>query len=167
MYLDSKIAQLLHDEHQRTVDLMNRLEEAVTGRQTKTAPANDDAATTALLVDMNAELQATTGHHFNFEEDNIFPALTAIGDVAIPYILRQEHDLLRNLSEYLLPVVEKARANGFTAESWAEFCELALELVERQISHIQKEEMGLLPTLSGLFEDDRDGELVMLYAEAS
>ena len=65
----------------------------------------------------------------------------------------------------MLPVVEKARADGFTAESWAEFCELALELVERQISHIQKEEMGLLPTLSGLFEDDRDGELVMLYAE--
>ena len=96
-----------------------------------------------------------------------FPALSAIGDVAIPHILRQEHDLLRNLSEFMLPAVEKARADGFTGESWAEFCELALELVERQISHIQKEEMGLLPTLSGLFEDDRDGELVMLYAEAS
>ncbi len=167
MYLDSQIAQLLHDEHQRTLDLMNRLEEAVTGRKAKAAPASDDAAAKALLADMHAELQATTGHHFNFEEENIFPALTAIGDVAIPHILRQEHDLLRNLSEYLLPVVEKARADGFTAETWKEFCELALELVERQISHIQKEEMGLLPTLSGLFEDDRDGELVMLYAEAS
>jgi DUF438 domain-containing protein len=167
MYLDSQIAQLLHEEHQRTLDLMNRLEEVTTGRKAKEVPAPDDAAATALLADLNAELQATTGHHFNFEEENIFPALTAIGDVAIPHILRQEHDLLRNLSEFMLPVVEKARAGGFTAESWAEFRELALELVERQISHIQKEEMGLLPTLSGLFEDDRDGELVMLYAEAS
>ncbi len=167
MYLDSQIAQLLHDEHQKTLDLINRLEERITGRRAKEVPGANDAAAVTLLADLHAELQATTGHHFNFEEDNIFPALSAIGDVAIPHILRQEHDLLRNLSEFMLPVVEKARADGFTAESWAEFCELALELVERQISHIQKEEMGLLPTLSGLFEDDRDGELVMLYAEAS
>ena len=166
MYYDSQIAQVLHDEHLRIIDLMNRLEGLTTGRKARNAPAGDDAATTILLADLNAELQGVAGHHFNFEEDNIFPALTAIGDVAIPYMLRQEHDLLRNLSEVMLPMVQKARGDGFTADEWAAFRDLALELVERQITHIQKEEMGLLPVLSGVFEEQEDGELALLYAES-
>ena len=166
MHYDSQIAQVLHDEHMRIIDLMNRLESFTTGRQAKSAPAADDAAAAALLADLNAELQDTAGHHFAFEEDNIFPALTAIGDVAIPHMLRQEHDLLRNLSEVMLPMVQKARDGGFMADDWEAFRELALELVERQITHIQKEEMGLLPALSGVFEEQEDGELALLYAES-
>jgi DUF438 domain-containing protein len=166
MYYDSQIAQVLHDEHLRIIDLMNRLEGATTGRKAKVAPAGDDPEAATLLADLNAELQGVAGHHFEFEEENIFPALTAIGDVAIPHMLRQEHDLLRNLSETMLPLVQKARGDGFTADDWAEFRDLALELVERQITHIQKEEMGLLPVLSDVFEGQRDGELALLFAEA-
>ncbi len=166
MYHDSHIAQLLHDEHQRTIDLMNRLEEATTGRGAKSAPSGGDSGTRSLLADLHAELLATTDHHFKFEEDNIFPALSAIGDVAIPHILRQEHELLRNISQFMLPLVKRVRENGFAAPDWDEFRDLALELVERQIAHIQKEEMALLPALSDLFEANEDSELVMRYAEA-
>ena len=165
MYYDSPIAQLLHDEHQRTIDLMNRLEEATTGRKAKAAPKPDNGPAMAMLADLQAELQALTDHHFKFEEDNIFPALTAIGDVAIPHILRQEHELLRNISKFMLPLVQRVRENGFAASDSTEFRDLALELVERQIAHIQKEEMGLLPTLDTLFEEQEESELVMLYAE--
>ena len=166
MYHDSQIAQVLHDEHLRIIDLMNRLEDLTTGRKAREAPAGDDPATATLLADLNAELQCVAGHHFDFEEENIFPALAAIGDVAIPHMLRQEHDLLRNLSQVMLPMVQTARRDGFTADEWAAFRDLALELVERQITHIQKEEMGLLPALGGVFEEQRDGELALLFAEA-
>ncbi|MDA1098691.1 MAG: hemerythrin domain-containing protein [Proteobacteria bacterium] len=166
MHYESRIAQVLHDEHLRVIDLMNRLEGFTTGRKAKLAPAKDDAAAGALLADLKAELQGVSGHHFNFEEENLFPALIAVGDVAIPHMLRQEHDLLRNLSEVMLPMVQEACSNGFTAEAWAAFRDLALELVERQITHIQKEEMGLLPALSGVFEEQQDGELALLFAEA-
>jgi DUF438 domain-containing protein len=166
MYHDSHIAQVLHDEHLRIIDLMNRLEGFTTGRKAKNAPTLDDAAASTLLADLNAELQGVAGHHFDFEEKQIFPALTAIGDVAIPHMLRQEHDLLRNLSGVMLPMVQKARGDGFTTDDWAAFRDLALELVERQITHIQKEEMGLLPVLSEVFEEQQDGELALLFAEA-
>lgn len=165
MDFDSQIAQMLHEDHQRTIALMNRLEDITTGRRAKNAPAQDDGPAMTLLADLHAELEATTDFHFKFEEDNIFPALTAIGDVAIPHILRQEHELLRNLSTFMLPLVQRIRENGFTETDWTEFRDLALELVERQIAHIQKEEMGLLPALANLFEEQRDSELVMLYAE--
>ncbi|MBT5192057.1 MAG: hemerythrin domain-containing protein [Rhodospirillaceae bacterium] len=165
MYHDSQIAQLLHDEHLRTIDLMNRLEEATSGRRAKSAPADDDTAAKLLLADLHAELQGTAEHHFSFEEENIFPALMAIGDVGIPTILRQEHALLRNVSETLLPLVERAREGGFTEPDWLEFRDLALDLVERHITHIQKEEMGLLPALSSLFDAEAASELVIRYAE--
>lgn len=165
MEFESQIARVLHDEHLRTIDLMNRLEGITTGRKAKEAPPIDDTEAAAMLAELGAELAGSASHHFDFEEENIFPALTAIGDVAIPHILRQEHDQLRNLSEFMLPLVKKARSEGFTSDDWAEFRDLSLELVERQISHIQKEEMGLLPALTGLFEDERDGELALLFVE--
>jgi hypothetical protein len=41
-----------------------------------------------------------------------------------------------------------------------------MEIVERQVSHIQKETMALLPLLDDLLDDDTDRELSMAYASA-
>ena len=41
-----------------------------------------------------------------------------------------------------------------------------LELVERLVSHIQKETMALLPLLDDLLDEDTDRELAMAYASA-
>jgi hemerythrin-like domain-containing protein len=38
-----------------------------------------------------------------------------------------------------------------------------MELVERQVSHIQKEEMALLPMLSDLLDDETDRRLASEY----
>ncbi|MEN9398357.1 MAG: hypothetical protein RLZ81_2887, partial [Pseudomonadota bacterium] len=40
----------------------------------------------------------------------------------------------------------------------------ALELVERQVAHIQKEEMALLPLLEDLLDDETDRQLAFDYA---
>ena len=39
-----------------------------------------------------------------------------------------------------------------------------LELVERLVSHIQKEEMALLPLLDDLLDDETDRQLAFAYA---
>jgi hypothetical protein len=39
-------------------------------------------------------------------------------------------------------------------------------MVERQVAHIQKETMALLPMLDDLLDDDTDRELSMSYATA-
>lgn len=41
-----------------------------------------------------------------------------------------------------------------------------MEIVERQVAHIQKETMALLPLLDDLLDDDTDRELSMAYASA-
>ena len=44
------------------------------------------------------------------------------------------------------------------------FRRCALELVERQVSHIQKESMALLPMLEELLDEDVDRELSFAYS---
>jgi hypothetical protein len=41
----------------------------------------------------------------------------------------------------------------------------ALDMIERQVAHIQKETMALLPMLDDLLDDDDDRELAFAYAE--
>jgi hypothetical protein len=41
---------------------------------------------------------------------------------------------------------------------------LAGELVERQVAHIQKETMALLPMLDDLLDDETDRQLAFTYA---
>ena len=166
MELDSRIARILHEEHGRILDLMGRLEVFVDGPWLRRAPDIGDEYLTILLRELDRELASATAHHFEFEERKIFPALNATGDVTIPYFLRQEHDLLRNLSEYMLPKVENIRRHGFTMDNWAEFRDLSLELVAKHISHIQREEAVMLPLLNGLFAARREGEVISLYAQA-
>ncbi len=166
MDIDSQIAQLLHEEHVRMMGLMKRLEGFARGRWGNEYPDIADENIATLLSDLDTELASASEHHFEFEEEKIFPALVAVGDVTVPYLLRQEHDLLRNLSEYMLPLVETARRQGFNTDNWEEFRDLALELAEKHITHIQREEAAMLPALKGLFVETRDDELVTEYAEA-
>ena len=46
----------------------------------------------------------------------------------------------------------------------AAFQRLALELLERMVSHIQKETMGLLPLLEDLLDEQTDRDLALAYA---
>jgi hypothetical protein len=47
---------------------------------------------------------------------------------------------------------------------WHALRPLALEFVERQVVHIQKETMALLPLLDELLDDDTDRDLAFAYA---
>ncbi|MEW5728037.1 MAG: hemerythrin domain-containing protein, partial [Pseudomonadota bacterium] len=57
----------------------------------------------------------------------------------------------------------KAPADGFDDASWRDFADAAHELVEREIFHIQKEEMGLLAAISALVDPATDQRLAEAY----
>ena len=58
-----------------------------------------------------------------------------------------------------------AQAAGFTDETWRNFRDAGGELVEREIFHIQKEEMGLLAAISALVEPEVDTRLAETYRQ--
>jgi hypothetical protein len=66
----------------------------------------------------------------------------------------------------LLPLTAAAARGTLDDAGWAELKRGALEMVERQVAHIQKETMALLPLLDDLLDEADDRELAFAYAAA-
>lgn len=157
----TQVGRMLDEEHRSNLELLARVEQAV-GR----APA----ATPAL-----AELLARFGHamehdiqrHFHFEEECLFPRLAEAGDGAIAALMTEEHEAIREVAEEVLLLVREMAEGRIDEESWDRLRIVTLELVERQVSHIQKETMAVLPLLDDLLDPDTDGQLALEYAAAA
>ena len=158
------IARMLHEEHLATIGLLERCEAALAANR-KSAPEAGDASVNALLKDLDSAVESEISSHFAFEEEHLFPRLDAGGDTGMTMILMGEHETILPLGRQVGALARTGRDGGFTDASWAEFRRLAAELVERMISHIQKEEMGLLPAVEDLLDDEADMALTSQYAQ--
>jgi hemerythrin-like domain-containing protein len=78
--------------------------------------------------------------------------------------MREEHDAIREVAEELLPLARQVAQGIVDEEAWDRLRLGTLELIERQVSHIQKETMAMLPLLDDLLDPDTDGELALEYA---
>ena len=135
----------LHDEHRATLALYGRLEQALATR--------DRDAVAKLAPAMVRHLSEEIGRHLDFEEAELFPRLA------------DEHAAIREVAAEALPLFETVR-QGADPFAQTRMRMVALELVERQIAHIQKESMALLPMLDDLLDDDADRELSFAYTSA-
>ena len=79
-------------------------------------------------------------------------------------MLQDEHDAIRAVAQELLPLTGSAAAGTLDAAGWDALKRGALEMVERQVAHIQKEEMALLPILDDLLDDETDRQFAFDYA---
>jgi len=104
----------------------------------------------------NLELLARVEHAFSR------PPAAGDGDMAT--LLVEEHDAIREVARELAPLTQAAAAGTLDAAGWRTLRSGALEMVERQVAHIQKETMALLPLLDDLLDEDDDRELAFAYA---
>jgi hemerythrin-like domain-containing protein len=142
-----QISRRLHEEHQATLALWLRVEAALAGGK----------AGAELLREAGASLSEEIRRHFEFEEAELFPRLAAAGEEDIAGLLREEHAAIRTAGEQFLAVLGRDAAAP-------ELKPLGLELAERLVSHVQKEEMSMLPALEDLLDEASDGELYAVYA---
>jgi hemerythrin-like domain-containing protein len=156
MMLFRQVPRALDDEHRASLALFERLDRALARRDASAAEITELAAPLA------RHLEHEVGRHFDFEEQQLFTRLGEAGDSGIVMVLSEEHDAIRAVAEELLPMA-RAAAAGSSIDLPA-FKRLAFELVERQVSHIQKETMALLPMLDDLLDEDTDRELALAYA---
>lgn len=157
------ILRTLHEEHFATLALLEKLESALSAA--KTAPAHDDAEFNRLLGDIEAILHEEISHHYAFEEEHLFPLFAQFGDFGITQMLGGEHNIIRPLASELSELAKAGRQDGFSAESWDAFREKGLELIERETFHIQKEEMGFLPAVEDMIDEEQDQALTMAYID--
>ena len=157
-----QVARLLDEEHRANLELLGRLEQRAARWPRGLVQA--DGELVALLRQLIRHLQRDTGRHFDFEEDELFPRLADAGDGDIAALLCEEHEAMRELTGELLPLAESAVGGSLDAAGWQALRRAALEMVERQVAHIQKEGMALLPLLDDLLDDETDQRLALAYA---
>ena len=158
-----QVSQALDSEHRAALDVLGRLERAFASRSRGAAP---DAAFAALAAEFSRLIEHDTGRHFDFEERELFTRLTEAGEGNIAELLQYEHDVIRAVAEEILPLARAAAAGTLSASGLEELRRGTLEMVERQVSHIQKETMALLPMVEDLLDDETDRQLSLAYAES-
>jgi len=147
MEFNRHISRRLHEEHDATLALWGRVEASL-------AAGRHDAL---LLKSAAAALAHELDHHFGFEERELFPRLAAAGEGDIGELLQEEHEVIREAGRRFMDLV-----NDDPSQSEVKI--LGLELAERLVAHVQKEEMSLLPALEDLLDEAADGELSVAYA---
>lgn len=150
-----QVSRLLDDEHRGSIMLLDRVGHAL---------ANDDqTALLGLAAPLQRQLEHEIGHHFGFEETELFPRMAEAGDDDLAALLAEEHDTLRAVAAELQPLARQLAEGTLPAAQRATLQRLTLELVERQVAHIQKETMALLPLLDDLLDEETDRQLAFTY----
>jgi iron-sulfur cluster repair protein YtfE (RIC family) len=147
MEFNRRISRRLHEEHAATLALWGRLESVL-------AAGRHDAA---LLKSAAASLERELDRHFRFEEAELFPRLAEGGEGDIGELLREEHETIRAAG---IRFIALAKEDSLSKDLRT----LGLELAERLVSHVQKEEMALLPALDDFIDEETDHELDSAYA---
>jgi DUF438 domain-containing protein len=159
MELQRHVCRTLHDDHAATIALLERVEALLGRHNDRRPPDAGDATVSRLMKDVIFTVETEVGSHFAFEEEFVFPILASAGDREMTELLAAEHGSILPLAHRLVELAKTGRHAAFTAEAWSEFHGTGAELIERLISHIQKEEMGLLPALDDLLDESADAAL--------
>lgn len=156
MSFSRQVSQALDEEHRANLELLGRAE--------RVFARDDDPEAQQLAGQLVRHLEHEISRHFGFEEDQLFPRMADSGDGDLAEMLSEEHDTIRSVADELLPLARSAAAGSISGDAAATLKRLVLEIVERQVAHIQKETMALLPLLDDLLDDDTDRELAFAYA---
>ena len=156
----SQVSRMLDDEHRANIALLGQVEQLLS-RNARYGP--ECAGPLGQLVRL---LENDVDRHFTFEEEQLFPRMAEGGDGGMASLLQEEHDAIREVCAELLPLARQAAKGGIDDAGWSALRPLGMELVERQVAHIQKETMALLPLLDDLLDDEVDRELAFAYSAA-
>lgn len=159
MSFSRQVSRTLDEEHRNNLELLGKVEQAL-ARATK-----PDAGLDGLLRQFAQALEQDIERHFRFEEESLFPRMEEAGDGDMAALLVEEHETIREVAAELLPLARAAADGTIDNEGWSALRRNALEMVERQVAHIQKETVALLPLLDDLLDDDTDRDLAFAYAE--
>ena len=161
-----KIADLIHNEHIKTMLSLQGLDALLRKNSERKPPSLEDPGLRKSLESIVRMLAADIQCHFGFEENHLFPILAGRGQGDITAFLTEEHASIRPLARIISELAATALERpGFNEETWKDFHGLGMELCEREFFHIQKEEMGLLAAIGMFIDDETDLSLSATYLE--
>lgn len=166
MHATTETGRRIHEDHDRTIAMLNRLEAHLRDAETRGIPPMDDPAVRALVADLDALLDRELGPHFDFEEQAVFPLLAERGAHELVQHLSDEHTAMRPVGRRLQRYCALALADGFDEDSYGAFVHFAWDMVERLERHLQVEETALLGAVEAMLAQapELDRALAQSYA---
>jgi iron-sulfur cluster repair protein YtfE (RIC family) len=164
MELVRQISRKLHAEHVAILDLLGRFEQSLV-RLRGQPPAADDPLWRGLLSQLDTALQYEVTHHFDLEEEQLFPRLHQRGEGDLAELLFEEHEAIRAVAGPLLKLIARAAAGGLDGAGWKALKVSGLELAERLGSHARKEEEALVPLVDEMLDEQTDRDLWSEYSD--
>lgn len=155
-----QVSRMLHEEHVASRALLRRVEQALAG------PDGDAAERARLLGTLGRALEGEVGRHFDFEERELFGRMAEAGAGDLAALLAEEHVTIRAVAAEVIPLAAAAAAGTLDTAGWADLRRVALEVAERLIAHIDKEEAVLLAAVDDALDDETDRTLALAYASA-
>jgi hemerythrin-like domain-containing protein len=162
MSFQRQVSRALDDEHRANLEILGQVEKGFARSLGEGSAQDPDLSRLAGVL--GRLLEHDIGRHFDFEERELFPRMEESGDGDMAMLLAEEHEAIRAVADELLPMTRAATSGTLDGAGWIALRRGALEIVERQVAHIQKETMALLPALEDLLGDDDDRELALAYA---
>jgi DUF438 domain-containing protein len=151
----------LHHEHVAVSAFLKRLNPTAQARG-RSPPGSSQF--TRLLGDLIAVVETELAPHFKFEETKLFPLMIDAGADDMCKLLQEDHDVILPLASRLCDQARSIRHEGHSVNGWNQFRRDGLELAERLSAHIEKEEMGLVPMLDEMLNEEQDMRLIDGYA---
>ena len=152
-------SQALDAEHRGTLDLFGRLERVLA----QPAGARDPTFA-GLAASLVRHLELDVPHHFDFEEQDLFPLLVEAGDGDLAALLAEEHVTILAIVADVLPLARAAAQGTQDDAGYAALKRATLELADRLADHIDKETKALLPALDHVLDEETDRTLVFGHA---
>jgi hemerythrin-like domain-containing protein len=164
MSFSNRVCAMLHDDHRASIAHMERLEQFLRANR-RGHPDCSQSDVKRLLSDLIVGVKGEIERHFDFEERCLFPYLATAGDEAIGEHLTDEHAAIRPLGRRIVELAQTGLGSGFNDRDFEEFRRLGQELYERTLTHVQKEEMALLPFLEEAMDAETEAKLYEYYAQ--
>lgn len=167
MHAATQTGRLLHADHDRTADMLNRLEAHLEQAEARGIPdLAEDAGVRALVADLNLLLEEELGHHFDFEEQALFPLVAAGGAYELVTTLSNEHEAMRAVGRRLQRYCALALRDGFDEDGYAAFVHFGWDITEKLERHLQVEETVFLEAVDTLLlaAPEEDARLARAYA---
>ncbi len=154
----TQVGRALDEEHRNNLALLDKVEQALG------SASRSSSGLETLMAQFARAMEHDIERHFRFEEESLFPLMRDAGDGEMADLMVEEHEAIREVASELLPLAGAAAAGPVNDAQWARLRQLALEMVERQVAHIQKETMALLPMLDDWLDEETDRTMAFAYA---
>ena len=159
------IGTLLHAEHLQALAVANALEVRIMGAE-KNRPLGPASPADRKFVDeLVAALDGAICRHYRFEEETLFPLLQTAGLQDVTAMLTGEHDTIRTMADELRALAKSAAGAPLDQKQWERFRETAMDFIHAVMFHIQKEEMGVVRSLSLMVGEAASVDLAQRYRE--